>query len=87
MRKIANWALTIAFIVFLIDWSVMGIKLLDNDYNITVEAYIGLACFIVISISIFIRCFTDRCPHCRKIMLIKGTYCSYCGKKIDEKGK
>lgn len=85
MRKIANWALTIAFIVFLIDWSVMGLKLLDNNYNITVEAYIGLACFIVIIVSVFIRSFTDRCPHCGKIMLIKGTYCSHCGKKIDEK--
>jgi hypothetical protein len=31
MREIANWALTIAFIVFLIDWSVMGLKLLDNN--------------------------------------------------------
>ena len=85
MRKIANWALTIALIVFLIDWSVMGLKLLDNNYNITVEAYIGLACFIVIIVSVFIRSFTDRCPHCGKIMLIKGTYCSHCGKKIDEK--
>ena len=59
MRKIANWALTTAFIVFLIDWSVMGLKLLDNNYNITVEAYIGLACFFVIFVSVFIRSFTD----------------------------
>ena len=82
MRKIANWALTISFIVFLIDWGVMGIKLLDNNYNITIEAYIGLFCFIVITASIFIRCFTDRCPHCGKIKTSNGEYCSYCGKKI-----
>ena len=82
LRNIANWTLVISFIIFLIDWGVMGIKLLDNNYNITVEAYIGLICFIVLIISIFIRCFTDRCPHCGKIRVAQGAYCSYCGKKI-----
>lgn len=85
MRKVANWALVIAFIIFVIDWGIMGIKLLDNNYNITVEAYIGLASFIVIFVSILIRCFTDRCPHCGKIRAAKGAYCSYCGKQISEK--
>ena len=83
MRRVANWTLAIAFIIFLIDWGVMGLKLLDNDYNITVEAYIGSVCWVVIFVSIFIRCLTDRCPHCRKIRATKGAYCSYCGKKID----
>ena len=82
MRKVANWALAISFIVGIIDWGIMGLKLLDNDYNITVEAYIGLVCFIVLFISIFVRCFTDRCPHCGKIRATKGAYCSYCGNKI-----
>lgn len=82
LRKVANWALTIAFIIFLIDWGMMGIKLLDNDYDITVEACIGLVCFVVIFVSIFIRCFTDRCPHCGKMRVTKGAYCSYCGKEI-----
>ena len=54
MRKIANWALAIAFIIFLIDWGVMGLKLLDHDYNIIVEAYIGFVCWVVILVSIFI---------------------------------
>ena len=51
MRKAANWTLAIAFIIFLIDWGVMGLKLLDNDYNITVEAYIGFVCWVVILVS------------------------------------
>lgn len=83
LRKMANRALAAAFIVFLIDWSIMGIKLLDNNYNIIVEAHIGLVCYIVIMVSIFIRCLTDRCPHCVKIKLINGAYCTYCGKKLD----
>lgn len=65
-----------------IDWGVMGVKLLDHDYNITVEAYIGLVCYIVILASIVIRALTDRCPHCGKIRVTKGAYCSYCGQKI-----
>ncbi len=89
LRKVANWVLAITFIVFLIDWGVVGIKLLDNNYNITVEAYIGLVCFIIIFVSIIIRTFTDRCPHCGKIRATKGAYCSYCGKEIktDATGK
>lgn len=82
MRKVANWTLGIAFIIALIDWGIMGLKLFDNDYNITVEAHISLVCFIVIFVSIFIKSFTDRCPHCGKIRATKGAYCSYCGKEI-----
>ena len=64
MKKIATRALVIAFIVFLIDWGIMGLKLLDNDYNITIEAYIGLVCWIIIFASIICRALTDKCPHC-----------------------
>ena len=83
LRKIANWILVIAFLIFLIDWGVMGLKLIDNNYNITVEAYIGLACFVIILVSVFVRCFTDKCPYCGKIRATKGAYCSHCGKKIE----
>lgn len=82
MRKAANWALGIAFVLLLIDWTLMGIKLLDHNDMIIVEAYIGLICFVVIFISVLIRCFTDRCPHCGKIRVGNGPYCSYCGQKI-----
>ena len=83
LRKVANWALAIFFVIAIIDWGVMGIKLLDNNYNITVEAHIGLICYIVIIVCILIRSFTDRYPHCGKIRITKGSYCSYCGQKIE----
>lgn len=83
LRKIANWALAIFFVIAIIDWGVMGIKLLDNNYIITVEAHIGLVCYIVIIACVFIRSFTDRCPYCGKIRATKGPYCSYCGQKIE----
>ena len=64
MKKTATWVLVIAFIVFLIDWGIMGIKLIDNDYNIILEAYIGFVCWVLIIISIFVRAITDRCHRC-----------------------
>ena len=71
MKKIATKALVIAFIVFLIDWGIMGLKLLDNDYNITIEAYIGFVCWIIIFASIISRALTDKCPHCGKSRVLK----------------
>ena len=82
MRKAANWTLGIALTVFTIDWGVMGVKLLDNNYDVTVEACIGAACFVVIIICCFIRIFTNKCPHCGEPRATWGDYCSYCGKKI-----
>lgn len=83
MKKMATRALVIAVIVFLIDWGIMGLKLLDNDYNITIEAYIGLVCWIIIFASIICRALTDKCPHCGKIRVTKVMYCTYCGNKIN----
>ncbi len=31
MKKIATRALVISFIIFLIDWAIIGLKLLDNE--------------------------------------------------------
>lgn len=83
MRKIATWTVAIAFLVALIDWGMMGVKLLNHDYNITAEAYVGLGCWVMILVCILCRAFTDRCPHCGKIRAAKGAYCSCCGRKID----
>ena len=82
MRKVANWLLGVFFVVALIDWSIMGIKLLDNNYNITIESYIGFVCFIVIFSCILIRSFTDKCPRCGKVRTSNGAFCSYCGKEV-----
>ena len=73
----------IAIIVFIIDWSVMGIKLFDNNYDITTEAYIGLACWGVMIVCGLYRVFANKCPHCGKTKLTNGDYCSYCGKKVN----
>ena len=44
MKRIMNWLYAIAIAVFVIDWSYVGIKLLNGEYDMTVGAYIGLVC-------------------------------------------
>lgn len=82
MKKVAKWLAVISIIVFAIVWGVMGLKLLDNNYLITVEAYIGLICLIVCFICVTYLKITNRCPHCGKTKQSFGKYCPYCGKEI-----
>ena len=83
MKKVAKWLAVISIIVFVIDWGVMGLKLLDNDYLITAEAYIGLISLLVFFVCILYVKFTNRCPHCGKTKQTFGKYCPYCGKEIN----
>lgn len=83
MKKIAAWLAAVSVIVFVIDWTVIGLKILDGHSDITIGAYIGL-----ISIVIFLVCIlsikgTNRCPHCGKVRQSFGKYCPYCGKEIN----
>lgn len=83
MRTAVKCLAGISIFVFVIAWGVMGLKLLDNNYNITTEAYIGLVSFVAFFISIlYVKC-TNRCPHCGKIRQSFGPYCPYCGNKLN----
>ena len=82
MKKIAKGLAVISIIVFVIAWCIMGVKLLDHNYLITIEAYIGLVSLVVLGVcAIYIK-ITDRCPHCGKTKQSFGKYCPYCGKEI-----
>ena len=82
MKKIAKWLAGISLAVFVITWGVIGVKLLDHNYGITVEAYIGLISFVVLFGSILFVKIQNRCPHCGKIMNDFGRFCPHCGKEI-----
>lgn len=83
MKKITPWVITLSLVVFVVAWGVMGLKIHDGNYNLTLEAYIGLAALIVFCVFILIQKFSsEKCPHCGKIRLDKGRYCSYCGKEV-----
>lgn len=72
MKRITTCVLIIALIIFIIDWGIIGVKLLDGDYDIIPEAYIGAAC----------KAFASKCPHCGKMIQSNGKYCPHCGKEI-----
>ena len=82
MKKAVTWGLVISYIIFFIAMGVMGIKIFDGNYSVAVEGYIALI-FLLISCGCNIyRAFSNRCPHCGKMRLLNGKYCSHCGKKI-----
>ena len=82
MKKIMAYLFLITLIVFIIDWGVVGIRILNHDYDITLRAYIGLVCVVLIFVCLFYRLLHRKCPHCGKPRQTEGAYCSYCGKKI-----
>lgn len=82
MKKVATRIFWIAVVITVITHAVMGIKLLDDNYEITIEAYIGAACFFIIFVCSIIRVLENKCPHCGRTILDSGEYCSHCGKKI-----
>ena len=81
MKKAVSWIFVITMAVLVIDWGIMGLKIFNNDYNITVEAYIALFCFVVLFICCMYKIFSTKCPNCGKVRWTDGEYCSYCGKK------
>ena len=84
MKKVATWILWIAFVVTFITFAIMGIKLLDGNYEFTAEVYIVAVGFFVMFVCSLIRAFGNKCPHCGKTIMDNGEYCSHCGKKVKE---
>ena len=82
MQKAVSWGLVISYIILFIAMGIMGIKIFDKNYDIVVESYIAFI-FLLINCGCNIyRVFSNRCPHCGKIRLSNGKYCSHCGKEV-----
>ena len=82
MKTVASCVFALAFILFVIDWALMGLKLLDGDYDIVVGAYIGMGCLLTMLTCAVYKAWRRKCPHCGKRLQGKGTYCSHCGRKL-----
>ena len=82
MKKIMVWLAAISIITFVIDWIIVGLCLLEGNYEITAGAYIGLICLVVFFVCMLYLRFTNRCKHCQKLIQSYGKYCPYCGKEI-----
>lgn len=83
MKKDAKWLVVISIVVFVIAWSIMGLKILDNNDLITAEAYTGLIALVVYFVCVVCVKLTNRYPHCSKTKQSFGKYCPYCGKEIN----
>lgn len=82
VKKTVTWVLIITFFAFFIDWAVLGIKLLNGNYDVVVEAYIGAVCFPIMFVCLLIKRFSSKCPHCGKISASGGKFCPHCGKTV-----
>lgn len=82
MKKIAGWVAAIALLVFVVVWGIVGLKIADNNYLFTAEAYLGLVSLMVFFVCVLYLKLIDRCPHCGKTRQTLGRYCPYCVKEI-----
>ena len=83
MKRIATWLAVISIIVFIITWGLVGLKILDNDYDFVTEAYIADGALAVFFSALICFRFANRCPYCGKSKQSFGKYCPYCGEKIN----
>lgn len=86
MKKVCLWLAIISAIVLFITWGVVGVKLLDNNYDFMAELYITFAFWIILLGSIVCYKFIgSRCPHCGKgndTLTGKSKFCPHCGKEL-----
>lgn len=74
------WLLALA--VFAVDWFIVGLKLLNGDYDITLGVYVALVCVIVMALYPLSRALFSKCPYCGKSLASSGRYCPHCGREL-----
>ena len=87
MKKIAIWLAVISAIVLFITLGVVGVKLLDGNYDTNVEVIItGVSLVTFLASVVCYKFIINRCPHCGKgndTLLGKSKFCPHCGKEIN----
>lgn len=82
MKKAVKWIINAVWIIFIMDWGIFGIRLLDHNYSAATAAYIGLACLLLIAVYRVSMRSAARCPHCGKMQMVNGKCCPHCGKEV-----
>lgn len=82
MKKIATWMTVISISTFVVVWSLIGLKIFDNEYDFVMEAYIAYGSLAVFFVGLIYLKSTQLCPHCGKLKTSFGKYCPHCGKEI-----
>lgn len=84
MNKILFRLWLLALAVFVVDWLIVGLKLLNGDYDITLGAYVALVCVIVMALYPLSRALFFKCPYCGKPLASSGRYCPHCGRELSK---
>ena len=86
MKKACVWSAVASTVILLITWGVVGVKLLDGNYDTIAEVYITMVFSIILLASIVgYKLIGSRCPHCGKIndsLFGKSKFCPHCGKEL-----
>ena len=86
MKKVCIWIAIISAIVIFITLGVVGVKLLDGNYDTTAEVIITGISFVIFLVSVVCYKFIgSRCPYCGKVndtLLGKSKFCPHCGKEL-----
>lgn len=83
MKQIMKWIRIIVLTIFCVDWLIIGVKLLDNNFDFLIEAYVAFACFVILLFCTIYQLLGNKCPYCGKRREINGAYCPHCGRKIE----
>ena len=83
MKRIVKWIRIITIIIMWIALGIEGVKLLENNYDFLIEAYIVGAGFLIVAASSFYQVISNKCPYCGKRREMNGAYCPHCGRKIE----
>ena len=87
MKKVCVWLAIIFAIVLFITLGVVGVKLLDGNYDTNAEVIITGVSFVIFLISVVCYKLNGiRCPHCGRVndtLLGKSKFCPHCGKEIN----
>ena len=86
MKKVCLWLAIISAIVLFITLGVVGVKLLDGNYDTTAEVIItGISFVIFLGSVVCYKFIGSRCPYCGKVndtLLGKSKFCPHCGKAL-----
>ena len=86
MKKLCLWLAVISAIVLFITLGVVGVKLIDGNYDTTAEVIItGISFVIFLGSVVCYKFIGSRCPHCGKVndtLLGKSKFCPHCGKEF-----
>ena len=81
MKKVLCVIWIAAVILFFIDWGMVGLSLLNGNYEIEIGVYLGLVCMVIIMIGPICKIckmLSNKCPYCGKTILSDYKFCPYC---------